>query len=75
MDVFGRNEEKPIYVCTFKAGDHVGELEFLNKHLCVADVVANGEVRAAKIHRDHFEKCMVCYFFAHGCLLFGFRAP
>ena len=57
----GRNERNEvIHVCYFGAGDHVGELEFINHHSCVADVVATGEVRAARVHRDHFEKCMVC---------------
>eukprot|EP00996_Jenningsia_fusiforme_P000106 NODE_1069_length_1726_cov_33.327370_g945_i0.p1 GENE.NODE_1069_length_1726_cov_33.327370_g945_i0~~NODE_1069_length_1726_cov_33.327370_g945_i0.p1 ORF type:complete len:413 (-),score=71.79 NODE_1069_length_1726_cov_33.327370_g945_i0:351-1589(-) len=59
VEVRGRNAAKQsIHVCYFGAGDHVGELEFINKHQTVADVVAVDSVRAAKVHRDHFEKCM-----------------
>jgi len=62
VEVFGRREGDgaPILVCDFGEGDHVGELEFINKHLTVADVVAgkDRDVRAARVHRDHFESCM-----------------
>jgi len=59
VEVFGRNERnEPIKVCEFKAGDCVGELEFLNDHKCVADVAAKGQVRTAKMNRHHFEMVM-----------------
>uniref|UniRef100_A0A7S1JCV8 Cyclic nucleotide-binding domain-containing protein n=1 Tax=Eutreptiella gymnastica TaxID=73025 RepID=A0A7S1JCV8_9EUGL len=59
VQVMGRDQDnQPIAVCDFKPGDHVGELEFINKHLTVADVVAINTVRAARVHRDHFEICM-----------------
>ena len=28
------------HVCTFTVGENVGELEFINQHMCVADVKA-----------------------------------
>eukprot|EP00668_Euglena_longa_P005278 GGOE01006212.1.p1 GENE.GGOE01006212.1~~GGOE01006212.1.p1 ORF type:complete len:431 (-),score=111.91 GGOE01006212.1:878-2170(-) len=59
VEVLGRKEDgSSIHVCYFGEGEHVGELEFINKHLTVADVVAVDEVRAARVHRDHFESCM-----------------
>eukprot|EP01004_Peranema_trichophorum_P003795 NODE_2761_length_1499_cov_33.423692_g2382_i0.p1 GENE.NODE_2761_length_1499_cov_33.423692_g2382_i0~~NODE_2761_length_1499_cov_33.423692_g2382_i0.p1 ORF type:complete len:418 (-),score=66.65 NODE_2761_length_1499_cov_33.423692_g2382_i0:197-1450(-) len=59
VEVLGRDKNGGIiHVCHFSAGDHIGELEFINKHLTVADVVAVDHVRTAKVYRDHFEKCM-----------------
>jgi CRP-like cAMP-binding protein len=59
VEVYGRNDaHEPIKVCEFTAGDCVGELEFLNDHKCVADVVAKDEVRTAKMNRHHFEMVM-----------------
>lgn len=59
VDVFGRSRDgEVIKVCEFTVGDCVGELEFLNNHRTVADVRAQGRVKAARLHRDHFELCM-----------------
>merc|ERR1712096_507139 len=59
VEVFGRDKDmKEQKVCEFHVGDCVGELEFIHNHACVADVRAKGEVRAAKMHRYHFEMCM-----------------
>lgn len=59
VEVYGRDDKKePVKVCEFKAGDCVGELEFLNDHKCVADVVAKGHLRTAKMNRHHFEMVM-----------------
>eukprot|EP01063_Lacrimia_lanifica_P024011 TRINITY_DN319_c0_g2_i2.p2 TRINITY_DN319_c0_g2~~TRINITY_DN319_c0_g2_i2.p2 ORF type:complete len:879 (+),score=441.58 TRINITY_DN319_c0_g2_i2:215-2851(+) len=59
VEVYGRDAEKQVKkVCEFTVGDCVGELEFINNHKCVADVVAKGPVRTAKMHRHHFEQCM-----------------
>ena len=59
VDVFGRDRNgEVILVCSFGAGDCVGELEFINHHRTVADVRAKGRVKAARLHRDHFEMCM-----------------
>ena len=44
VKVVGRNETgDKVDVCTFTVGDCVGELEFLNHHKCVADVLADGK--------------------------------
>eukprot|EP00760_Papus_ankaliazontas_P032217 PhM_4_TR5693/c1_g1_i1/m.18282/K04739/PRKAR; cAMP-dependent protein kinase regulator len=57
--VIGRDENNnEKEVTTFTVGACVGELEFINGHKCVADVVARGPVRAAKMHRSHFEMVM-----------------
>ena len=57
--VHGRKNWEVVYVCSFTVGDCVGELEFLNNHRTVADVRAEGgRVKAARLHRDHFELCM-----------------
>ena len=56
--VYGRKEGEVVLVCEFTVGDCVGELEFLNNHRTVADVRAQGRVKAARLHRDHFELCM-----------------
>jgi cAMP-dependent protein kinase regulator len=58
VDVIGRDKHgKEVYVCSFKAGDCVGELEFIHKHKCVADVVASSPVvKTAKMTANHFEK-------------------
>eukprot|EP01006_Ploeotia_vitrea_P032239 TRINITY_DN64501_c0_g1_i1.p1 TRINITY_DN64501_c0_g1~~TRINITY_DN64501_c0_g1_i1.p1 ORF type:complete len:1068 (-),score=201.15 TRINITY_DN64501_c0_g1_i1:186-3086(-) len=58
VKVVGRKDGEKVEVCTFTTGDCIGELEFLNDHVCVADVVAVGETRAAKLSRPHFEMCM-----------------
>ena len=59
VSVHGRGQDLSVTdVCEFTVGDCVGELEFINKHKCVADVVAKTPVRAAKMHRHHFEMCL-----------------
>eukprot|EP01064_Diplonema_japonicum_P032551 TRINITY_DN6151_c0_g2_i1.p1 TRINITY_DN6151_c0_g2~~TRINITY_DN6151_c0_g2_i1.p1 ORF type:complete len:1040 (+),score=194.86 TRINITY_DN6151_c0_g2_i1:159-3278(+) len=60
VDVIGRDENgKEIFVCSFSKGSVVGELEFLNKHATVADVVATSEeVVTGKLHRTHFERVL-----------------
>eukprot|EP00672_Neobodo_designis_P021556 CAMPEP_0174851648 /NCGR_PEP_ID=MMETSP1114-20130205/23299_1 /TAXON_ID=312471 /ORGANISM="Neobodo designis, Strain CCAP 1951/1" /LENGTH=424 /DNA_ID=CAMNT_0016086195 /DNA_START=35 /DNA_END=1309 /DNA_ORIENTATION=+ len=58
VDVYGRKDGEVVLVCEFGPGDCVGELEFLNNHRTVADVRARGRVKAARLHRDHFELCM-----------------
>ena len=58
VSVQGRRQGEAVHVCSFGPGDCVGELEFLNHHRTVADVRAEGPVKAAKLHRDHFEMCM-----------------
>ena len=59
VEVLGRNNVDEISkVCEFTEGDHFGELEFLNNHKCVADVVARTHVRTARINRSHFELCL-----------------
>eukprot|EP00656_Telonema_subtile_P041822 TRINITY_DN47126_c0_g1_i1.p1 TRINITY_DN47126_c0_g1~~TRINITY_DN47126_c0_g1_i1.p1 ORF type:complete len:199 (+),score=48.31 TRINITY_DN47126_c0_g1_i1:139-735(+) len=59
VEVFGRDESgTKKYVCDFPAGHYVGELEFLNNHRTVADVVAKTYVQTAKLNRRHFEMCM-----------------
>ena len=47
-----------VDVCSFSAGECVGELEFINGHKTCADVVALGMVKTAKMGRRHFEKLM-----------------
>jgi CRP-like cAMP-binding protein len=59
VEVYGRDSaEQTIKVCEFGEGDCVGELEFINNHKTVADVVAKTHLRAAKLNRQHFEMCM-----------------
>ena len=59
VEVFGRDDKgESKKVCEFTVGDCVGELEFLNDHKCVADVVAKDELRVAKMNRHHFEMVM-----------------
>eukprot|EP00796_Vickermania_ingenoplastis_P004328 gene4328-3142_t len=59
VEVIGRDENgNPKKVCEFNSGDHIGELEFLNNHRTVADVVAVTTVTTAKLNRRHFEMCM-----------------
>lgn len=58
VGVYGRRNGEVVPVCEFTVGDCVGELEFLNNHRTVADVRAHGRVKAARLHRDHFELCM-----------------
>jgi CRP-like cAMP-binding protein len=58
VEVYGRKNGEIVKVCEFGQGDCVGELEFLNNHRTVADVRAKGRVKAARLHRDHFELCM-----------------
>lgn len=59
VEVIGRDENgKEKKVCEFHSGDHIGELEFLNEHRTVADVVAVTDVTTAKLNRRHFEMCM-----------------
>eukprot|EP01012_Entosiphon_sulcatum_P010600 TRINITY_DN16237_c0_g1_i1.p1 TRINITY_DN16237_c0_g1~~TRINITY_DN16237_c0_g1_i1.p1 ORF type:complete len:638 (+),score=135.12 TRINITY_DN16237_c0_g1_i1:33-1916(+) len=59
VEVIGRDSEGNRFkVCEFGEGDCVGELELLNNHKTVADVVAKTEVRTAKLNRPHFELCL-----------------
>eukprot|EP01059_Diplonema_ambulator_P012223 TRINITY_DN22455_c0_g1_i2.p1 TRINITY_DN22455_c0_g1~~TRINITY_DN22455_c0_g1_i2.p1 ORF type:complete len:519 (+),score=170.21 TRINITY_DN22455_c0_g1_i2:143-1699(+) len=59
VEVIGRKEGEKVKVCTFTEGECVGELEFINNHMCVADVIATEPgVRTAKMNRRHFEKVM-----------------
>lgn len=59
VEVIGRDAQgNETKVCEFTSGDHVGELEFLNNHRTVADVVAVTPVTTAKLNRRHFEMCM-----------------
>eukprot|EP01062_Namystynia_karyoxenos_P082036 TRINITY_DN914_c3_g1_i1.p1 TRINITY_DN914_c3_g1~~TRINITY_DN914_c3_g1_i1.p1 ORF type:complete len:1037 (+),score=375.98 TRINITY_DN914_c3_g1_i1:115-3225(+) len=59
VSVIGRGEDGQEHnVCDFGPGQTVGELEFLNGHACVADVVAKTECTTCRLHRDHFELCM-----------------
>eukprot|EP00758_Cryptobia_borreli_P007713 Tbor_TRINITY_DN5324_c2_g3::TRINITY_DN5324_c2_g3_i1::g.3926::m.3926/K04739/PRKAR; cAMP-dependent protein kinase regulator len=58
VEVIGRDESGHKHVCEFSEGDHFGELEFLNNHPTVADVVAKTQVVTAKLNRRHFEMCM-----------------
>ena len=59
VEVYGRDEAgNRKYVCDFQAGHYVGELEFLNNHRTVADVIAKSYVQTAKLNRRHFEMCM-----------------
>ena len=59
VEVIGRDADGAnVNVCTFKAGDCIGELEFINNHNCVADVKATSDVRMAKLNRKHFEMFM-----------------
>eukprot|EP01012_Entosiphon_sulcatum_P048922 TRINITY_DN674_c0_g1_i1.p1 TRINITY_DN674_c0_g1~~TRINITY_DN674_c0_g1_i1.p1 ORF type:complete len:1788 (+),score=332.31 TRINITY_DN674_c0_g1_i1:113-5476(+) len=58
-EVLGRDSDgDPVFVCEFSYGDPVGELEFINNHPCVADVIAKTYVGAVFLHREHFELCM-----------------
>eukprot|EP00754_Rhynchopus_humris_P002028 Rhum_TRINITY_DN11141_c2_g1::Rhum_TRINITY_DN11141_c2_g1_i1::g.42771::m.42771/K04739/PRKAR; cAMP-dependent protein kinase regulator len=45
-------------VAELSQGDTVGELEFLNAHKTVADVVASGRVVTLQLHRGQFESCL-----------------
>eukprot|EP00667_Euglena_gracilis_P001237 EG_transcript_1237 len=59
VEVWGRGASgTTINVCEFGPGDPIGELEFLNNHKCVADVVAKTDVKTVKLSRNHFELCM-----------------
>jgi CRP-like cAMP-binding protein len=60
VEVVGRDQAsgKSVKVCTFGPGDIIGELEFLNHHKAVADVVAVDKVKTGSLHREHFEACM-----------------
>eukprot|EP00455_Lapot_gusevi_P043462 TRINITY_DN5291_c0_g1_i4.p1 TRINITY_DN5291_c0_g1~~TRINITY_DN5291_c0_g1_i4.p1 ORF type:complete len:483 (-),score=49.24 TRINITY_DN5291_c0_g1_i4:369-1817(-) len=46
------------HICFLERGACVGELEFLNQHLAVANCTAFDDVQACTLHRDHFELCM-----------------
>ena len=49
-----------VKVCEFSEGHHFGDLEFINNHTTVTDVVAAGSVSCVKLNRYHIELCMVC---------------
>eukprot|EP01060_Flectonema_neradi_P016769 TRINITY_DN2339_c4_g1_i1.p1 TRINITY_DN2339_c4_g1~~TRINITY_DN2339_c4_g1_i1.p1 ORF type:complete len:1039 (+),score=198.55 TRINITY_DN2339_c4_g1_i1:96-3212(+) len=59
VDVIGRDEHgDPMHVISFSRGSVVGELEFLNNHETVADVVATTPVTTGRLHRNHFERVL-----------------
>lgn len=58
VEVIGRRNGEKTKVCEFTTGDHIGELEFLNNHRTVADVIAVTHVVTAKLNRRHFEMCL-----------------
>eukprot|EP00756_Hemistasia_phaeocysticola_P000914 Hpha_TRINITY_DN10657_c0_g1::TRINITY_DN10657_c0_g1_i1::g.156706::m.156706/K04739/PRKAR; cAMP-dependent protein kinase regulator len=58
VEVVGREGGEKKLICEFGRGACVGELEFLNNHNSVADVVAKTTVRTGKLHRSHFERVM-----------------
>lgn len=58
VEVIGRKDGDKAKICEFAAGDYIGELEFLNNHRTVADVLAMDFVRTAKLNRRHFEMCL-----------------
>ena len=59
IDIIGRSEDgKPMHVISFSRGKVVGELEFLNNHPTVADVVATTPVTTGRLHRNHFERVL-----------------
>ena len=58
VEVIGRENGSKKVVCEFGEGDYFGELEFLNNHRTVADVVAKTYVNTAKMNRRHFEMCL-----------------
>jgi CRP-like cAMP-binding protein len=59
VEVVGREHGVPKPICQFEAGHFIGELEFLNNHRTVADVIAkSATVRTAKLNRRHFEMCL-----------------
>eukprot|EP01063_Lacrimia_lanifica_P015224 TRINITY_DN22039_c0_g1_i1.p2 TRINITY_DN22039_c0_g1~~TRINITY_DN22039_c0_g1_i1.p2 ORF type:complete len:560 (+),score=265.73 TRINITY_DN22039_c0_g1_i1:76-1755(+) len=59
VEVIGRRNGEEVQVCTFTVGECVGELEFINNHVCVADVKAlTPNVKTAKMNRRHFERVM-----------------
>lgn len=60
VKVVGRDKTSgaKVDVCTFGAGEVIGELEFIHNHKTVADVVAVSDVKASRLHRAHFEGCM-----------------
>jgi len=58
VEVLGRKNGEVVPICEFKAGEYIGDLEFLNNHRTVADVVAKSFVRTAKLNRRHFEMCL-----------------
>eukprot|EP01059_Diplonema_ambulator_P032963 TRINITY_DN669_c0_g1_i2.p1 TRINITY_DN669_c0_g1~~TRINITY_DN669_c0_g1_i2.p1 ORF type:complete len:540 (+),score=180.43 TRINITY_DN669_c0_g1_i2:40-1620(+) len=58
VDVVGREGSKKLKVCRFEYGNHFGELEFLNNHRTVADVIAVGKTKTARLNRKHFELCL-----------------
>eukprot|EP01063_Lacrimia_lanifica_P024249 TRINITY_DN3219_c0_g2_i1.p1 TRINITY_DN3219_c0_g2~~TRINITY_DN3219_c0_g2_i1.p1 ORF type:complete len:1199 (+),score=443.58 TRINITY_DN3219_c0_g2_i1:170-3766(+) len=59
VDVVGRDDSggKKL-ICEFGVGSIVGELEFLNAHATVADVVAKTDVVTGRLHRAHFERVL-----------------
>eukprot|EP01060_Flectonema_neradi_P000629 TRINITY_DN10399_c0_g1_i1.p1 TRINITY_DN10399_c0_g1~~TRINITY_DN10399_c0_g1_i1.p1 ORF type:complete len:552 (+),score=85.18 TRINITY_DN10399_c0_g1_i1:62-1657(+) len=59
VEVIGRDEnDRKKHVHSFSAGQHFGELEFLNSHRTVADIVATEPTRTARLNRNHFELCL-----------------
>eukprot|EP01064_Diplonema_japonicum_P021125 TRINITY_DN30678_c0_g1_i1.p1 TRINITY_DN30678_c0_g1~~TRINITY_DN30678_c0_g1_i1.p1 ORF type:complete len:531 (+),score=112.11 TRINITY_DN30678_c0_g1_i1:35-1627(+) len=58
VEVVGREGSKKVQVCRFERGKHFGELEFLNNHRTVADVIAVGKTKTVRLNRKHFELCL-----------------
>eukprot|EP00659_Diplonema_papillatum_P022748 gene22748-34842_t len=55
VEVIGRdNQNNPLSVCTMGPGSIVGELEIINNHPCVADVVATENVHTKMITKEDF---------------------
>ena len=57
VEVVGRdNFDEPMSVCMLGPGSMVGELEIVNSHPCVADVIASELVKTQAIAREDFLK-------------------
>ncbi|KAJ9446297.1 cAMP-dependent protein kinase regulatory subunit [Diplonema papillatum] len=58
VEVIGRDGSRKVKVCRWGQGSHFGELEFLNNHKAVADVVAVAPTLTARLNSRHFELCL-----------------
>eukprot|EP01064_Diplonema_japonicum_P025491 TRINITY_DN36917_c0_g1_i1.p1 TRINITY_DN36917_c0_g1~~TRINITY_DN36917_c0_g1_i1.p1 ORF type:complete len:321 (+),score=17.71 TRINITY_DN36917_c0_g1_i1:49-1011(+) len=55
VNIIGRdNLNNPITVCSLGPGNMIGELEAVNDHPCVADVVASDHVKTQRVPKDDF---------------------